>query len=111
MFILAAQVATVSAQGIKNSGENLDTVANKAGTGGIDLPTAVGTAIQALLSMVGLIFLILMVYAGVLWMTARGEAMQVEKAQNIIKTSLIGLIVIVSAYAITYFVTGQFEGK
>ena len=46
-----------------------------------------------------------MVYAGYLWMTARGEEEKITKAQNIIKGTIIGLIVVMSAYAITYFVT------
>ena len=108
---LALSVSTAQAQGIKNTRENLKIVADKAGTTEPEVPTILGIAIQAVLSLVGLIFLILMVYAGVLWMTARGEAAQVEKAQDIIKTCIIGLAVIVSAYAITYFVTNRFEGK
>ncbi len=102
---------TASAQiGIGASGTNLDTVAGKAGTKEENLGIVVGTIVNALLSLVGLIFLILMVYAGILWMTARGEEDQISKAQKIITASLIGLFITVSAYAITVFVTGKFQG-
>jgi flagellar basal body-associated protein FliL len=37
-------------------------------------------------------------------MTARGNDQQVEKAKNLIIQSIIGLIIILSAYAITAFV-------
>ncbi|MBI5728396.1 MAG: hypothetical protein HY984_01430 [Candidatus Magasanikbacteria bacterium] len=63
-----------------------------------------GTVIKAVLSFVGVIFLILMVYAGFLWMTAQGKEDQVEKATGIIRTSIIGLIIATGAYTITAFV-------
>jgi len=63
-----------------------------------------GVVVQAALSFVGIIFLSLMVYAGYLWMTARGETDQVDKAKRIIIQSIIGLIITVGAYSITAFV-------
>ncbi|KKQ40375.1 MAG: hypothetical protein US58_C0021G0007 [Candidatus Magasanikbacteria bacterium GW2011_GWA2_37_8] len=70
-----------------------------------DLSSTIGVIIKTILSLVGTIFLILMVYAGILWMTAQGNNEKVEKAQGIIKMAIIGLIVVMSAYAITAFVT------
>ncbi len=72
-------------------------------------PTAlsqkVGTIIKFALSLVGMIFFALAVYAGILWMTASGNDEQVSKATNILKAAVIGLIIAISAYSITYFVT------
>ena len=48
-----------------------------------------------------------MIYAGVLWMTARGDETKTEKARNIIIATVIGLFITVSAYAITKFVTSK----
>ena len=59
--------------------------------------------------MVGLIFLILMIYAGYLWMTARGEEGPIETAKKIITSSIIGFVLVASAYAITVFVGGRLE--
>lgn len=103
---LPADVA--NAQGISGAGSNLEVVAGKAEITESSISNIVGKGINAILSMVGLIFLVLMVYAGILWMTARGDETKVEKAQTIIQASLIGLIVTVSAYAITVFVTKRF---
>jgi hypothetical protein len=44
------------------------------------------------------------VYAGILWMTARGEDSQVQKAQTIVKAAVIGLVLTMSAYSVTAFV-------
>jgi hypothetical protein len=53
---------------------------------------------------VGIIFLFLLIYGGIFWMTARGNESQVEKAKNIITNSLVGLIIVLLAYAISVFV-------
>lgn len=89
---------------------NVGRTGQQAGTSELsDLGTIVGMAINVLLSLIGLIFLVLMVYAGFLWMTARGEEDQVNTARKIIIQALIGLFIVVSAYAITYLVTSVFE--
>lgn len=62
-----------------------------------------GSLIGAVLSFVGVIFLILMIYAGILWMTAGGNQEQVSKAKNLITSSIIGLIIVFGAYAITSY--------
>lgn len=62
----------------------------------------IGQVINGLLAFLGVIFLILMIYGGYLWMTAAGNEQQVEKAKDIIKDAIIGLIVVLAAYAITY---------
>lgn len=97
----------VGAQGLKDAGKNLGTIADKSGVSKQDVGTIAGTAINAALTLVGLIFLILMVYAGFLWMTARGEESQIEKAKGMITAAIIGLVIVLSAYAITALVTGR----
>lgn len=107
IFALAAPVF-VSAQGIKDAGKVLNQIANPNQTGlEGDLATTVATVIKALLALVGTVFLVLTIYAGVLWMTAQGEPDKVEKAKEIIKASVIGLVIVLSAYSITYFVTSK----
>lgn len=64
----------------------------------------IGMVIKGALSMVGVVFLVLMVYAGYLWMTARGEEEAIKKAQKIIISSIIGLIIVLASYSITNFV-------
>ncbi len=78
---------------------------------GTGLAELVGTVIKTLLSFVGVIFLVLMVYAGYLWMTAQGEESQIEKAQGIIRSSVIGMVILVGAYSITAFVVPKIVEK
>jgi hypothetical protein len=45
-----------------------------------------------------------MIYGGYLWMLDRGNEKQVEKAKNLIQAAIIGLAIVVAAYAISIFV-------
>jgi hypothetical protein len=72
------------------------------------LETGAGTIIAAILSFVGVIFMVLLVYGGILWMTAGGNDNQVERARKIITESIIGLIVVMLAYAISVFLLSVF---
>ncbi len=84
----------------------LDTAANQAGYNILkyDPTSTIGIIIQATLSLLGVIFIILMIYGGGLWMTAKGNEQQVDKAKDLITAAIIGLIIVVAAYAISYFV-------
>ena len=101
---------------INNVGPSINVLTNSVATkGGYDtqgttnstLYVSIGNIVKTVLGMTGTIFLILTVYAGILWMTAAGKDEQVEKATKILRTAVVGLIIIMSAYAITYFVTGR----
>ncbi len=63
-----------------------------------------GRIIANALSILGVLFFILLVYAGFLWMTARGDETQINKAKDTTIAAIIGVIVIIAAYAITNLV-------
>jgi TRAP-type C4-dicarboxylate transport system permease small subunit len=64
----------------------------------------VGAIIGTFLSLLGVIFLCLIIYGGYLWMTSAGNEQKVMRAKEVLKQAIIGMIVIMSAYSITYFV-------
>jgi len=64
----------------------------------------ISKVINVVFGLTGVIVFVLMIYAGILWMTAGGNDEQVKKAQKIIQRAVIGLIIVVLAYAITYFI-------
>jgi hypothetical protein len=68
------------------------------------LPELVGDIVGTGLSFISVIFFILMLYGGFLWMTARGNSDQETKAKDTIFGAIIGIIIVLSAYAITSFV-------
>lgn len=68
----------------------------------------VGGLVGLVLSFVGIIFLLLIVWAGIQWMTAQGNSGQVDKAKDLMVNAIIGLVIVTAAYSITYFIGTQF---
>ncbi|PIP18127.1 MAG: hypothetical protein COX43_00405 [Parcubacteria group bacterium CG23_combo_of_CG06-09_8_20_14_all_35_9] len=75
-----------------------------------NLSVIVGKVISALLAFLGTIFLVLIIYGGFLWMTAGGNEEQIKKARGIITQATIGLIIVLAAYAITYYIVEKVKG-
>jgi len=69
-----------------------------------DVPTLVGRVIGTGLSMVGVVFFILMVYGGIMWMTDRGKGESAKKALDTIIAAAIGMVIVLASYALTNFV-------
>ena len=70
-----------------------------------------GDIIQLALSVLGVLFVVFMIYAGYLWLTAAGNEQKVAKAKRIIFQSIIGLVLVIAAYTITYFIVSTFENQ
>jgi len=68
------------------------------------LESIIGKIINTILGFLGVILLGYLLYAGFLWMTSGGSDEGVKKARSMIKNAIIGLIVIVAAFAISSFV-------
>lgn len=77
--------------------------------GGAPMPVSslIGQIIGIVLSFLGVIFFILIAYGGFLWMTSQGNDEQIGKAKRIMVTAIVGLTLVLSAYAITEFVVGE----
>jgi len=69
-----------------------------------DVRVSIARVIRFILGFLGLIFLVLTLYAGFMWMTSAGNEDRVDKAKKILWGAIIGLAVILFAYAITQFV-------
>ena len=92
----------------------LDTAAGSAGAGYNKTATAesiISLIISTVLSFFGVIFLILAIYGGYIWMIARGNEQEVDKAKNIIQGAVIGLIIVFAAYAISWYVINILGNK
>lgn len=70
-------------------------------SGGSDLTQIFSVTIQLILGFLGIIFLVLTLMAGFKWMTAGGNEKQIEEAKGSLKNSVIGLFIVLAAYAIT----------
>ena len=92
----------------KDTGAGYDTTAD---TGAMALSEKIGGIIGIILSFLGVAFLLLIMYGGYTWMTARGNEQEVEKAKSLIKNAVVGLIIVLAAYAITVFAGSQIGDK
>ena len=79
-----------------------------AGTPPTSLPKIIGNVIRLLLLLTGIIFFLFFFWAGLKWMTARGNAEIVEESQRIMENLALGLGVIIISYAFTVYVMGRF---
>ena len=66
--------------------------------------------IQVVLGLLGMMMILIFLYAGFLYFNARGVAAEVTKAQDMIKQAVIGMIIIASAWGIGYFVINAIAG-
>ena len=65
-----------------------------------------GTVVAVVLGMLGFVFFGLMIYAGIRWMTARGQEELATKAKETLTAAVIGIIIVVISYALTRAVFG-----
>ena len=68
-----------------------------------DLFTLIGRILNIFFSVLGVLLLCYLLYAGFLWMTSEGEE-GVTKAKGIIKNAVIGLVIVASSFAISQFI-------
>jgi len=64
----------------------------------------IGSIILVALSLLGIVFLIYIIYGGYSWMTAHGNQEKAKKAMSIVMASLMGLIITLAAYGVSWFV-------
>ncbi len=77
------------------------------GLGEADPRIIAANIIRIILAFLGIIAVGLMVYAGFLWMTAAGEADRVDKAKKILIGAVIGLLIVLSSFAVASYVLNR----
>ncbi len=80
------------------------------GTPAVALPVLAGNIISLALGLIGLIVFGYGIYAGFLWLTARGDAKQVTQAKETLQNVIIGLVIVGAAYAISTFILTAIMG-
>ena len=105
-FALGGFFAALPARAIETGLEATATGAGLTTTGTPvkSLPKLAGELIAPLLALVGVVFLVITVYGGFLWMISAGESDKVTKAKGLIVNGVIGLIIVAAAYVLVNFV-------
>jgi len=106
LFLQATPIFAADAvdNGFWADGEK-DTFQETVGLADESLTTIIARLVNIVLGFLGIIVVLIILYAGYLWMTAGGETDKVDKAKKWLINGVIGLVIIASAWAIANFVT------
>ena len=80
-------------------------IGSQIGLNGVDLVHIAVRVLQMLLGFAPLLSLMMMILGGFMWMASGGDEERLEKAKKTISSSVVGLVVILLAWAAVSFVT------
>lgn len=83
---------------------SIESIGTQIGLGEADLKQTVLNIVQLVLGLMTLIAVVLVIYGGFVWLTSAGNEESVEKAKRIISAAVVGLIIILLAWAVVIFV-------
>ena len=75
--------------------------------GNTDPRIILGRFVQLALTFLAIMAVIMIIYAGFLWMTSNGQEDRITKAKSVLRNAIIGLIIILSAFAIVSFILNE----
>ena len=106
LTILVLPQITSAASGVDVVTGSLEETAQQAELGSqpTDLSSLIGTVINYLFGLLGVIFLLVVLAGGLRWMTAGGNEEKVKKGKELANWGINGIIVIFLAYALVYVV-------
>lgn len=79
--------------------------------GGVsNISTIIGNVINIGLAIFTIVFFILIIYGGVIWLTAGGDSAKADKARTTLTNAVLGIIVIIIAYLLTNFILFRIIG-
>lgn len=73
-----------------------------------DLPSLIGKYLNGVFGILGIIFIILVIYGGFKILLSQGNDTSIKTGRNTILYALIGIIIITLSFALTTFVFTQF---
>ncbi len=98
------------AQGIAED-LNVDSIADQSGlTSSVTPGVFIANIIKIILAVIGVIFLIIVIVAGAIWMTSGGNQEKIAKAKKMIVAGVIGMAIIVFSYVIVTFIVKAIWG-
>ena len=113
-FALFATVGLAAKPALAQLAEAQNVAGNVSAAAGVgqqqDLVTIIGRLINVALGLVGIILVVILIYAGYEYMTAGGDGEKVKKAVVRIRNAIIGLIIIATSFAIVNWILGMLAG-
>lgn len=71
---------------------------------GDDPESFLGMVLKSIFSFLAVLFFLLIIYGGIIWMTAQGNENKIEQAKKIIIASTIGIAIIFTSYLVTVLI-------
>ncbi|MEZ7821388.1 MAG: pilin [Patescibacteria group bacterium] len=84
-------------------GDDVAAVGENIGLKGTSMPQIVGNIVKVILGLFGIVATVIIVTGGVKWMLSQGDTQKIDSAKKIMIAGAIGMVLIVSGYAITAF--------
>ncbi|PWB38824.1 MAG: hypothetical protein C3F02_01910 [Parcubacteria group bacterium] len=75
--------------------------------GSKDLRTAIAGIINVVLGFLGVVAVIIVLLGGFKWMTSQGSSDKTDEAKKLIGAGVVGLAIVLAAYAVASFVLGE----
>ncbi|HLD18240.1 MAG TPA: pilin [Patescibacteria group bacterium] len=99
-------IAHAQADAITSAGDALTDVGAGLGTDSsqTDLPTLIGSLINVIISVLGIVLVIYFLLGGFKYMQSQGDQKKIDDAKKLMTNAVIGIVIIVAAYAIATYV-------
>jgi len=88
---------------------SIDFPASFAGFSSQDLKETIENIIRIILGFLGIITVIIILYGGFIWFSSFGNEDKIAQAKKIISAGVVGLVIVLSAYAIATFVINSLQ--
>lgn len=104
LFLFSLFLVDVSTFAAPNLLGELQNAGATAELGQQNIGIIIANIIQTILGILGVVFVILIIYSGFLWMSSAGNDERIKMAQGHLKNAVIGVIIVVGAQIVTYWV-------
>ncbi len=107
---LALTAGAVHAQALTGNdlfggpGSSGTTFANQAGLSSGNLTSTIASIIKTIIGFLGIVAVVIILWGGFEWMTGGGNPEKVKQAKTRIIQGIIGLVIVIAAFAIAQFV-------
>lgn len=81
-----------------------------AGFSSQDLKSTIENIIRIILGFLGIVTIIIILYGGFIWMSSFGEEDKIDQAKKLISAGVVGLVIVLAAYALSSFVINSLTG-
>lgn len=106
LALIAGSVLTVAmpVAAYAQSSFSIESIGTKVGLGNADLKKTVLNILNLVLGLLTLVAVVMIIIGGFTWLTASGNEEKVDRAKKIISAAVVGLIIVLLAWAVVIFV-------